>query len=253
MCFCSRPSAITIKWRIIFCHLLLICWKCEIHRSFLCLLMQIYFFKPSIYHRGMREMVNVVLWYIYNCQSVTSWDSDKINSWDVASYHHAVSRSTYSSHASHPILFDISQANTSCQSALKSNSHIYRKVTVIREQRPTTQVNYTTAVQKSHANLVSKFWGVSLTSVTIIYWDKWFFYAQVTPESDSCFCCYSETWIKMTLLSTKETYRLYSNCRFSHKYFDPSNFPSASFVYEPYNMFSLLEQIRTSKMKWQMK
>lgn len=86
--FSKRTWPITIKWRwIIFCHMLLICWKCEIYRSFLCLLMQIYFFKAAIYHRGMREMVMVVLWYIYSCQSVTSWDSDKINSWDVASYH----------------------------------------------------------------------------------------------------------------------------------------------------------------------
>lgn len=45
------------------------------------------FLKSAIHHRGMWELVKVVLWYIYSCQSVTSWDSEKINSWDVASYH----------------------------------------------------------------------------------------------------------------------------------------------------------------------
>lgn len=61
-------------------------WKYKIY--LLCLLlMQILFFKSAIFRRGMREMVKVVLWYIYSCQSATSWDWDKINSWDVASYH----------------------------------------------------------------------------------------------------------------------------------------------------------------------
>lgn len=94
--------------------------------SFCLMLIQILFL--SISRRGMRDVVKVVLWYIYSCQSVTSWDADKINSWDFASLPLAVSRSTYFSHASHPILFDISQVNTNCQSALKSDSHIYRKV-----------------------------------------------------------------------------------------------------------------------------
>lgn len=35
----------------------------------------------------MRYTVKVVLWYIYSCQSVTSWDWDKINSGDFASHH----------------------------------------------------------------------------------------------------------------------------------------------------------------------
>lgn len=76
---------------------------------------------------GTEEPLNVVLWYIYSCQSGPSWDSDKINSRDVASLPLTVSRSTYSSHASHPILFDTSPANTSCQSALKSQTDIYWK------------------------------------------------------------------------------------------------------------------------------
>lgn len=103
----------------------------------------------QVCHLPQRDAGDGVLWYIYSCQSLTSWDSDKIKLLRRRILPLAVSRSTYSSHASHPILFDTSQVNTSCQSALKSHSHIYRKscASVIREQRPTTPVN-STAVQK---------------------------------------------------------------------------------------------------------
>lgn len=39
-----------------------------------------------LYSRGTWAMVKVVLWYIYSCQSVTSWDTNKMNSWDFASF-----------------------------------------------------------------------------------------------------------------------------------------------------------------------
>lgn len=65
-----------------------------------------------------------------------------------------VSRSTYYSHASHPILFDMSQVNTSCQSVFKSNSHIYRKVARLSSGSKGQQLKWTkTAVDRSCANL----------------------------------------------------------------------------------------------------
>ena len=104
----------------------------------------------AFYHRGMWEMVMVVLWYIYSCQSVTPWDSDKINSWDVASYHLQYQG------AHTPVMQAIQFYLIYPKPIYKLSVSIRVRFTylqkscaaVIREQRPTTQVNYSTAVQK---------------------------------------------------------------------------------------------------------
>lgn len=157
---CSVTSPITIKWtQIAFCHLLLICrkrWTIQILSLFI-VDANIFLSASASYHRGMWEMVKVVLWYIYSCQSVTSWDSDKINSWDVASYH-----SQYQG-AHTPVMQAIQFYLIHPKPIYKLSVSIKVRFTylqkscaaVIREQRPTTQVNYSTAVQKKKVMQIS--------------------------------------------------------------------------------------------------
>lgn len=74
------PSSIIIRWRwILLCHQV---WD---PLSLFTVDANV-FLQPLLHHRGTREMVAVVLWYIYSCQSETSWDSDEINSWDDSQY-----------------------------------------------------------------------------------------------------------------------------------------------------------------------
>lgn len=144
MCFCS---SITLSNRVKVHHLLSL--AIDLLKIQNLRILSLFIVDANLFFQVCYLPQRDVLWYIYSCQSLTSWDSDKIKLLRRRILPLAVSRSTYSSHASHTILFDTSQVNTSCQSALKSHSHIYRKscASVIREQRPTSQVN-STAVQK---------------------------------------------------------------------------------------------------------
>lgn len=165
----------------------LICWKYEIYRRCVCLfvcllLMQILFL--SRWRRGKRE--TVVIYLQLSVSNLLRLQKDKLLRRRVLPL--AVWRSTYSSHPSHPILFDISQAYTNCQSALKSDSHISRKVVffVIREQRPQAQVNYWTAVQKNKnkckkANLSFS----SSPNIVVILWNKFLILCSSEARKDT--------------------------------------------------------------------
>lgn len=108
-----------------------------------------YYFQ-SLYSRGTWAMVKVVLWYIYSCQSVTSWDPNKMNSWDFASF----TTCSFKEHIlqsckpSYSIWYIPSQYKLSV--CIKVRFTYLQKICVfIREQRPTNscQLPYLMAVQ----------------------------------------------------------------------------------------------------------
>lgn len=145
----------------VFWNLILIYWKYELHRSpFISFLMQIYFLKSGIYHRGMWEMVPVVVIYLQlSVSNLLRPRWDKLPRRCCSIKEHILQ----SCKPSNSIWYIPSQYKLSVRIRVRFTYLQKSCISVIREQRPTTQVNYSTAVQRSHAKLFMKFWGVTLT------------------------------------------------------------------------------------------